>query len=104
MTPLTIAKNSHNIFFISLVLSIVLAMLAFTYIFLAANIISSGYSIDDLENRANALKKAHSAMLIELSQTSALDNVLKRSSGLSFTEIGKVSYIKKTSNSPFAVR
>lgn len=104
MTPFILAKNSQKTFIASLALLIILATLVFTYILMAANIISSGYSLDKFENRVNALKKERNILLIELSQTSALNNVLERSSGLSFTEIEKVSYIKKTSNSPFAVR
>ena len=95
-------NDSQNIFFTSLVLGVILAVLIFTYILMAANVVSSSYSVDDLLVKISRLKKENNSSLIELSQNSALNNVLAKSGGLSFTEIEDVRYIQKSSTSPFA--
>lgn len=93
-----------NTFHISLALSVVLVTLLFTYLFIAVNIMREGYVIEELVNTISVVEKDNAQLRIELSQVHSLDNILAASSGLFYSEIKQVNYLRKARSAPFAAR
>jgi len=64
----------------------------------------SDYALEDLENKIAAVRTQTDSLQIELSETNSLQQILERSSSLSYTQITKVHYIERSGSAPFAAR
>ncbi|MEX2145211.1 MAG: hypothetical protein WD712_02450 [Candidatus Spechtbacterales bacterium] len=65
--------------------------------------VSLQYTIEEMEKDLAQLEKENTQFYINQTQSSSLDRILNESERLSYTDVGKVSYVKKPSVSPFAV-
>ncbi len=82
----------------------IVGALFLVYALFAINALRVEYGIEDLNNKTTEIQKYSDELRISLSEVSSLDYVLERSGSLSYTEIQSISYIEKSSDSPFAAR
>ena len=85
-------------------LIIILAVIFSIYFLSVINMIRLEYKGREFIKQFSQFEKEYNSLRIQLSEKSALDNVLKASNDLSYLEIKKIKYIEKSSSAPFAVR
>jgi len=85
-----------------IVVGLIFAIVISTYMALAINTVRGEYKIEELKAELTQAEKLSNQLRVNLATTSSLELILETSNNFEYEEIHKVTYLKKSSSSPFA--